>query len=187
MKRDTAIRDTNTHRDTKSRSKSLSHSGNWWCRLTRRLPINRVKDCTEITEKKASFSHLYKNCVVGLGTVSGVCFKSSFFMGTRCKRSWLRHDYTSWRSRVQFPMRLFDFFLIYPILPAALWPWSRLSLYQKRVPGNFLGGKGRSAHKAGNITAICGPSLYKMWEPRRFTTLWVSIDLHVYISPFFFF
>jgi hypothetical protein len=31
------------------------------------------------------------------------------------------------RSQVQFPMRLLDFFSIYPILPTAQWPWGRLS------------------------------------------------------------
>jgi hypothetical protein len=35
----------------------------------------------------------------------------------------------------------------------------------------FHGAKGR---KAGNFTAICEPIFQKMWEPRRFTTLWTS-------------
>jgi hypothetical protein len=39
---------------------------------------------------------------------------------------------------------------------------------------NLLGGKGRSARKAGNFTAICEPIVWKMWEPRRLTTVWAS-------------
>jgi hypothetical protein len=58
--------------------------------------------------------------------------------------------------------------------PAAPWPWGRLSLQQKWVPRIFLGGKGRPARKADNLTAICEPIFYKMWDPLRLTTLWAS-------------
>jgi hypothetical protein len=39
---------------------------------------------------------------------------------------------------------------------------------------NLPGCKGRSGRKADNLTAICEPIIYKMWEPRRLTTLWDS-------------
>jgi hypothetical protein len=39
---------------------------------------------------------------------------------------------------------------------------------------NLSGGKGRPAREAENLTAICVPIVYKMWEPRRLTTLWAS-------------
>jgi hypothetical protein len=32
--------------------------------------------------------------------------------------------------------------------------------------------KRRPAHKADSLTAICEPIVWKMWEPRRLTTLW---------------
>jgi hypothetical protein len=39
----------------------------------------------------------------------------------------------------------------------------------------FLGVKGgRQARKTDNFTAICEPIVYKMWEPRRLTTVWAS-------------
>jgi hypothetical protein len=39
---------------------------------------------------------------------------------------------------------------------------------------NLPGGKGRPGFKADNLTAICEPIVWKMWEPRRLTTLWAS-------------
>jgi hypothetical protein len=39
---------------------------------------------------------------------------------------------------------------------------------------NIPGGKGRPARRADNLTAICEPIVYKMWEPQHLTTLWVS-------------
>jgi hypothetical protein len=37
------------------------------------------------------------------------------------------------------------------------------------------GGKGQPAHKADNLTAICEPTVQKMWEPRCLRTLWTSM------------
>jgi hypothetical protein len=60
-------------------------------------------------------------------------------------------------------------------LSAALWPWidsaSNGNEYQESSGG---GGKGRSALKADILSVICEPIVYKMWEPRRLTTLWAS-------------
>jgi hypothetical protein len=37
---------------------------------------------------------------------------------------------------------------------------------------NLPEGKRRPARGTDNLTAICEPIVYKMWEPRRLTTLW---------------
>jgi hypothetical protein len=75
------------------------------------------------------------------------------------------------RSRDRIPDEV-DFF-IYLIPPAALWPWGRLSLLTEMSTRNIPGGEGRPARKA-DLTAICEPIVYKMWEPQHLTTLWVS-------------
>jgi hypothetical protein len=45
------------------------------------------------------------------------------------------------RWRLQFPMVSLEFF-IDSILPAAVWHWGRVRLWQKWIPGIFPGGKG---------------------------------------------
>jgi hypothetical protein len=91
---------------------------------------------------------------------------------------WARDNVVGWgtmlqagRSGVRFAMSLLNY-SIYLIHPAALWSWSRLSLWQKLVSGIFLGGKGRPARKTDNLTAIHEPTIYKICEPRRPTTQW---------------
>jgi hypothetical protein len=46
-------------------------------------------------------------------------------------------------------------------------------------------GKGRPACKADNLTAICEPIVWKMWEPWRLTILWASTACYRDSSFFF--
>jgi hypothetical protein len=39
---------------------------------------------------------------------------------------------------------------------------------------NLSGCKERPAREADNLTAICEPIVWKMWEPRSLTTQWAS-------------
>jgi hypothetical protein len=52
----------------------------------------------------------------------------------------------------------------------ALWSTQPLTEMSTR---NIPGGKGRPARKA-DLTEICEPLVYKMWEPQHLTTLWAS-------------
>jgi hypothetical protein len=66
-------------------------------------------------------------------------------------------------------------FSMYLILPAALCPWvysaSNENEYQK-IFGEVGGGVYRAvAHRADNLTAICEPIVYTMWDPQLLTIL----------------
>jgi hypothetical protein len=74
------------------------------------------------------------------------------------------------RSRVPFPMRSLDF-SINLILPAALWALGSTQPLTEISTRNLPGGERRPARKADNLTAICKPIVYQMWESRYLTTL----------------
>jgi len=58
------------------------------------------------------------------------------------------------RSRVRFPMVSLEFFIdIIP--PVAPWPWGRLSLQHKWVPGVFLGVKGGRCVRLTTLPPSC--------------------------------
>jgi hypothetical protein len=50
----------------------------------------------------------------------------------------------------------------------------------------LLSGEARPARKADNLTAICEPIVYKMWDPRCLTTLEASTALYKYSFTYFY-
>jgi hypothetical protein len=51
---------------------------------------------------------------------------------------------------------------------------------------NLPGGKGEPARKPDNLTAICEPTVYEIWEPRRLTILWASTACYTDSFTFYF-
>jgi hypothetical protein len=78
------------------------------------------------------------------------------------------------RSRLGVPIRSFNFFNLpnYSSLNMALeltYPLTEMTT--RKTPGGVGGVKGRPECKADNLTAMCEPIVYAMWDPRHLTTL----------------
>jgi hypothetical protein len=72
------------------------------------------------------------------------------------------------KSRDWFPMVSLGFFI--DIILAALWPWGRLSLQQKWVPGIVPGVKSGQCVGLTTLPPLCADCL-KIWEPQTPGTL----------------
>jgi hypothetical protein len=87
------------------------------------------------------------------------------------------------RSRIRFPTRWLDFTIHFN-------PSSRTMVLNSTQPlteistRNLLGGKGRPTRKA-DLTAICEPTVLKIWQPWRLTTLWASTTCYSDRCTFF--
>ena len=66
---------------------------------------------------------------------------NTFCTGGNAVALWLRCCATNRKVAGLFPARVIEIFHWHKILLIALWPWGRLSLKQKWVPGAFHGGK----------------------------------------------
>jgi hypothetical protein len=76
-------------------------------------------------------------------------------------------------SRFLFPMRSLDFFDL-PNSSSRIMALGSTQLLTEISTRNLHGGKGRPGRTADNLTVICEPIFWKLWEPRRLTTLCTS-------------
>jgi hypothetical protein len=84
----------------------------------------------------------------------------------KCQQPKREKQWRSWgtvlqagRSRVRVTMSFF----LGRIRPFVSWPWNLLGLWHKWVPGDLSWVKARPAHKADNLTAICGRLSTQCW------------------------
>jgi hypothetical protein len=76
------------------------------------------------------------------------------------------------RSRLRVPMRWI--ILNLPNPPSRAMALGSTKPLTEMSTRNLAGVKGRAARRADNLTAICEPIVYKLWEPHHLTTLWAS-------------
>jgi hypothetical protein len=120
-------------------------------------------------------------------TYMKVSWKGKMFWKNRCDLNWHSDTVSSQllvyfsyfmkeseKLRIDFPHVFMTCIGIQKSLPSS----SRTIALRSTQPltemstRNLPGGKGWLARGADNLTAICEPIVYKMWEPWHLTTLW---------------
>jgi hypothetical protein len=130
----------------------LGTSWRWVVSFTPRPLYPRGKNPRYPLDRRFLTTVAYKIVVFIISDATSVCACCN--VQSSCTQYWGTILQTG-KSRVRFPIGLLDF-LVYLILPAALWAWGRLSLTEMST-SNLPGGKWRPAGKADNLTAICEP------------------------------
>jgi hypothetical protein len=84
--------------------------------------------------------------------------------------SWLKHYVPSWKAASSIPDEVTAFFY-WPNPSSCIMALGSTQPLTETRTRNFPGGKGRPAHKADILTAICETTVQKMLGPRRLTAL----------------
>jgi hypothetical protein len=92
-------------------------------------------------------------------------------------RSWLRYYATSREVASSIPDEVITFFN-WPNPSSCTMAMGSIQPLTEMSTRNLPGGKGRPARGANNFTAISESTVYKMWEPRRLTTVWAFMDCY---------
>jgi hypothetical protein len=84
----------------------------------------------------------------------------------RQEHSWVRHYTTSRKVAGSISVEVNGFFswINHSSRTMSL---DSTQLLREMSTGNLPEGKGRQEFKADNLTAICEPTVWEMWEPRR--------------------
>jgi hypothetical protein len=122
------------------------------------------------------------NCILGQFNpvyIPTSCFHKTYYPHTyACLRgtrwsTWLKHYVTRRQVAGSIPDEVTEYFN-WPNTSSRIMAL-RSTLHLREMSTMILpGSKGRPARKTDNLTAICEPIVYKMWQPRRLTTLWAS-------------
>jgi hypothetical protein len=78
------------------------------------------------------------------------------------------------RSRLRVPIRSFNLFNLpnhSSLIMALELTYPLTEMTASKILGGGGGFEARPERKANNLTAMCEPIVYTMWDPRHFTTL----------------